>query len=192
MRDQRTLWQIFKKWTPWGSFTEVAGSDCCLKKFALLWMILHSLQNSRHRKLENATVETQEQDLVPSSGSTSSKGEWRVTQKAVSMPTCSWAKSRGCPFVCGCRSVIRDSFFKETWLLFSYIVLSTILLFIRTFVCDEKLMQRSDDSSIYQQSQHEPERVVSLKKLPEWPKGQDHSFNQPDSRLHSVQKIFSV
>ena len=111
----RGHWQIFKKWTPQGSFTEVAGSDCYLK-LGLLWMTLHCTQNWRHRKLENAAVETQQQDQVLSSNS---KREQRVTQKAVSMLTCSWAKSRGCPFICGYRSVMKDSFFKETWLLFS-------------------------------------------------------------------------
>lgn len=53
-------------------------------------------------------------------------------------------------------------------------------------------MQRSDDSSIYHQLQHEPERVVNLKKLPEWPKGQYHSVQHSESRFHSVHKIFSV
>lgn len=73
--------------SPRGPFTEEAGSDCCLQ-FCLLWMALNSIQNFRHRKLENATVETQEQDLVLSSRSSSCKGDWSVTQKAISMPTC--------------------------------------------------------------------------------------------------------
>lgn len=45
---------------------------------------------------------------------------------------------------------------------------------MRTFIYDEGLMQRSENSSIYHRSGHEPERAVNLKKLPEWPKNQYH------------------
>lgn len=188
MRDQRTLTNT-QAVTPQESFTEVVGSDCCLK-FDLLWMISkHSLQNLGTGNSKMLLLKLRNKTVF-STGGSSCKEEWRVTQKVMFVLTCGWVKSV-CPLcviqICDKRFLLQRNL--------TFIFLNSIIHHSPFYynICmwwetHAKIWWQLNLSPIV----HKPERMVSLKKLPEWPKSQITLFNRPDSRFHSVQKIFSV
>lgn len=151
-------------------------------------MTLQSIQNIRQGKLKMLVL-NQEQDLVLNSGSSSFKKRLVRCQKAVSMPVCSWGKDEWCPWH-DYRSVMTDSFFRDTHFLFSYVLLPTILLFIRTFIYDEYLMQRSDAVKFITDQ--------NIRLIQEWAWGSCRSgwgarpapCRRPVSLFHSAQWVF--